>query len=111
MSNPRKYLGLKETMRYPKKTREKFSFDEMSSGKMSFWEKCLRGEQYPREKCYTGRNVVGRNVMGRNVIGEKNLWGETSRNLFYHILDKTNKNYLAYNMVPPKTVIGHMKNI
>ena len=53
---------------------------EMSSGEMSFWEKCHGGETYPREKCYTGRNVVGRNVAGRNVIGEKNLWGETSWN-------------------------------
>ena len=53
---------------------------EMSSGEMSFWENCHRGETCPREKCYTGRNVVGRNVAGRNVIGEKNLWGETSWN-------------------------------
>ena len=59
---------------------------EMSSGEMSFWEKCHRGETCPREKCYTGRKVVGRNVAGRNVIGEKNLWGETSWNLLINVL-------------------------
>ena len=62
---------------------------ETSSGEMSFWEKCHRGETCPREKCYTGRNVVGRNVAGRNVIGEKNLWGETSWNHFIRIQKKT----------------------
>ena len=78
--SPRKYWSppgnievLRKLWGTPKKTREKFSFDEMSSGKTSFWEKCLIGEQCSREKCYTGRNVVGRNIMGRNVIGEKSF--------------------------------------
>ena len=54
---------------------------EMSSGEMSFWENCHRGETCPREKCYTGRNVVGRNVTGRNVAGRIVFWGEMLQSL------------------------------
>ena len=39
----------------------------MSSGDMSF-----------REKCLIGRNVLGRNVLGRTVLGRNGFWGEMS---------------------------------
>ena len=39
----------------------------MSSGEMSF-----------REKCLIGRNVLGRNVLGRTVLGRNGFWGEMS---------------------------------
>ena len=45
----------------------------MSSGEMSF-----------REKCLIGRNVLGRNVLGRTVLGRNGFWGEMSCILLQH---------------------------
>ena len=61
----------------------------MSSGEMSF-----------REKCLIGRNVLGRNVLGRTVQGRNGFWGEMSyipkfSILFNRVLDLTRNRFVV----------------